>query len=140
MSPSDSPSSSPSASPSAEVYSVNFSTDQWKGIYLVKWEGLRQAIAAGDSVGKPFACPSYPIKSVQIFGEFNGATVTIQGSNVPTNDPTFWVLNDNAGTTLSFTSANLKNVRENTYWVRPYMSGGDANTSISVYLLCVTER
>jgi hypothetical protein len=114
---------------------VNFSTDQWKGIYLVKWEGITNS----DASGAPFACPSYPIKSVQVTGTWGGAQLTIYGSNIP-ETPTYYPLNNGSGNTLTFVSNGLRDIRENTYWVRPYVSGGDATTDLDVYLLCVTER
>lgn len=93
----------------------------------------------GDVTGSAFACPSYPIKSVQVFGTFGGATCRIQGSNVPTS-PSWINLDSENNESLAFASQGLKQIQQNTYWVRPYISGGDTTTDIDVYLLCVTER
>ncbi len=104
-------------------------------MYLVKWESLT---LAGDS-GAPFACPNYTDKSIQVFGTFGGATVTIQGSNV-IDSPTYATLNDPSGTSLAITSAGIKQVLENTYWIRPIVSGGDTTTDLDIYLLASTTR
>lgn len=139
-SPSRSPSASPSASPSQEAYGVisPTTTNTWKGVFIIKWEGLNYTGAAGI----PFACPNYPIKSVQVVGVWGGgsATVVIEGSNMIDN-PTHVGLTYNGADAISFTANGLKKVWENTYWVRPRLtSGADVNTSIDVYLVAHTER
>jgi hypothetical protein len=106
-----------------------------RGVYVVKWIGFQ---VAGDT-GKPFECPHYADKSVQVIGTFGGATVTIQGSNMK-DTPTYATLNDDGGTALTFTSAGIKKIRENTYWVRPIISGGDETTNLDVYLLVHAEK
>jgi len=135
-SPSVSPSISPSASPSAAETTqvIPSTTSQVRGVRLVEWQLTRD----GDT-GLQVSLPNYPIKSVQVKGSFSGATVTIQGSNATT--PSWVTLNDAGGTALTFTSGAVKQIRENTYWIRPIVTGGDANTSsIEIYLLAVTER
>lgn len=139
-SPSRSPSASPSASPSQEAYGVisPTTTNTWKGVFIIKWEGLNYTGAAGI----PFACPNYPIKSVHVVGVWGGstATVVIEGSNMIDN-PTHVGLTYNGADAISFTANGLKKVWENTYWVRPRLtSGADVNTSIDVYLVAHTER
>jgi len=101
----------------------------------VKWGALQ---VTGDT-GTPFACPNYPTQSVQVVGTFGGATVTIQGSNM-IDDPTYATVNDGVGTALTFTSAGIKKIMENTYWVRPIISGAGADTNLDVYLLVHTKR
>lgn len=137
VSPSVSQSVSPSVSPSAEVYSLVSPTvsSQWRGIFLVKWEALQ---VAGDT-GAPFACPNYPIKSIQIVGTFGGATVTMQGSNI-IDSPVYASLTYDGSNAIALSSAGMKKIWENTYWVRPILSGGNVTTSLDVYLLVHTER
>jgi hypothetical protein len=107
-----------------------------RGVQVIKWANMRSA----GNVGKPYACPNFADKSVHVTGAFYGATVTIQGSNEP-DDPSSWVtLNDTGGTALTFTSAAIKQIRENSYWVRPSISGGAAGTELTVYLLIETTR
>lgn len=102
----------------------------------MKWGTLR---AGGGNVGAPFSCPNYPIKSIQIVGTWGGATCTIQGSNIVT-DPTYATLQDQQKTSLALTASGVYQIEQNTYYVRPNVTGGDSTTDLDVYLLCVTER
>lgn len=139
-SPSRSPSASPSASPSQEAYGVISPTtsNTWKGVFIIKWEGLN----VSGATGIPFACPNYPIKSVHVVGVWGGssATVVIEGSNM-IDSPTHVGLTSDGTNAISFTANGLKKIFENSYWVRPRLtSGADVNTSIDVYLVAHTER
>lgn len=91
------------------------------------------------TTGLPVACPSYPIKSVQITGTFGGATCTIQGSNMVTT-PTYFSLEDIQGNAIALTSDGGQPIAINTYWVRPILSSISTATNVDVYMLCVTER
>ncbi len=102
----------------------------------MKWDHLK-----ADNAGAPFACPSYPIKSIQVLGTFAGAVCSIEGSNVDDKDTaTYMTLNNLQGNALGITGATIRGIQENTYWVRPNVTGGDGTTDLTVYLLCVTER
>ena len=145
-SPSLSPSKSPSASPSVEPFQVISPSMVafFKGVYVMKWLGLR---VTGD-IGKPIALANFPDKSVQLIGIFGaGGTVVIQGNNKidPDNPDTppaddWQTLTDPLGSSLSFTSAGLKQIQENTYWIRPYVSAGVYLTDVDVYLVAVSQR
>lgn len=103
-------------------------------VLIVKW-----VLANGD-VGAPVSKPEYADRSVQVFGTFGtGGTLILQGSNegddsqsAPT---TYATLTDQGGTNLSFTGAGLKQVLQNTNWVRPNCSAGDGTTSLTVYMV-----
>ena len=122
---------------------------QWRGAYLVKWEGLR---SGGGNTGFPFACPNYPIRSFQVAGTWGGATLAIQGSNMVDVDGDNWTFPADGvfsalttmglvGTETVFTSDGIKRAHENTYWVRPAITvDGDTTTNLTVWLLCTTER
>lgn len=103
---------------------------------VVKWEGLG---IGGSNVGAPIDLPNYPDKSIQVVGVFGGATVTIEGSNIP-GVPVYSTLNDAEGVALTFTSAGLKQVLENTYWIRPVVTSLGATTDLDVYLLAETTK
>ena len=92
----------------------------------------------GD-IGRPVSYPTYPIKSVQVLGTFGTGNVVIQVSNMPSS-PTYTGVRDPWGSALNFNDAGLKELEENTYWVRPKIENGDSTTDVDVYLLCVTER
>ncbi len=136
-SPSVSPSASPSPSPSEAAYAgiSSSTTAPLRGTRTIKWTGLNQT---GDT-GAKINCVMYPYKTVHVTGTFDGATVTIRGSNM-IDDPTWVTLNDNGGSALTFTSAAVKTIRENTYWISPILTGGGAATDLEVYLLMWTER
>jgi hypothetical protein len=57
------------------------------------------------------------------------------------DSPITWAtLNDLGGTAITFTSAGIKGIRENSYWVRPRISGAGAATALDVYLMVYAER
>lgn len=90
-------------------------------------------LVQGDTA-LPVTGAERPNRSVQASGTWNGATLTLQGSNDGT---TYFVLTDTAGTpgNLSFTADGLKQVRENTAFTKPVLSGGGGSTSLKVVLV-----
>lgn len=67
-------------------------------------------------------------RSIQVAGTFASATVTIQGSNDGANWET---LRDPQGVALTFAASGLKNITEQTVYVRAISSGG-TGASITV--------
>lgn len=98
---------------------------------IISWLGLSVA----DAVGAAFLSGDFQDKSVQVIGTFGaGGTVLIEGTNEAT--PVNWsTLSDPAGVALSFTSAGIKAVLENTRWIRPKVSAGDGTTDIDVMMM-----
>lgn len=97
--------------------------------WLVKWLNLTTTADTGLTV----TLPAHSDRSVQIVGTFGaGGTIVIQGSNDGTN---FKTLDDFQGNALSFTTADLENISQACYYIRPFISGGDGTTDLSVYLL-----
>ena len=91
--------------------------------------GTWAPLANGDS-GSPFQRPDWADRTIQIFGTFgSGGTVLIEGSNDGTNWAT---LNDAFGTSMSVTSASIKQLAEATLYMRPRVSAGDGTTSLTV--------
>lgn len=85
---------------------------------------------SGSDVGSPLELPGWADRSVQVTGTFGtGGTVVIEGSNDGTN---YVTLNNLQGSALSFTSASLKGIAENTRYIRPRVSAGDGTTSLTV--------
>lgn len=103
------------------------------GVKIVTWSPLTST----NVDGTPFVCPMFADKSVQVYGTFGGATITVQGSN-DSSSPTYATLADPQGNALTITLAKLEQILENTYVVRPLLSGGDGTTSITVKLLVST--
>lgn len=107
------------------------------GITLVKWEGLTKAT---DDTGEPYICPHYADKTVQLIGTLGvGGVCTIQGSNMK-DTPTYATLNDPQGSALTMNALKIETILENTYLVRPYITAGDANTDLDVYMLIFSAR
>jgi hypothetical protein len=96
--------------------------------WLVTWNTLTTT----DTVGATVTLPAHSDRSVQISGTFGGTTVTIEGSNDGTN---FQTLDDFQGNELSFASADLENIAQAVYYLRPLLTGGDGTTDIDVSLL-----
>ena len=137
-SPSVSPSVSPSASPSEQALVIVESETYApiKGTMVAKWEGLG---VGGNNIGKSLQCPNFPIRSIQVIGTFAGASITLQGSNM-IDSPEFATLNDEGGTAITLSAAAIKQIRENTYWLRPVATSLGATTDLDVYILFSTEK
>ena len=102
----------------------------------VTWETLVAANLDGAAILENWM--DYSDRSIQVLGTFNGATVTIQGSN---DDGTTWAtLNDAFGTALTFTTAGVKQVTEVTSRLRPLVSSAGASTDLDVIAICRRPR
>jgi hypothetical protein len=87
----------------------------------------------GSDVGAALELPGWADRSVQITGTFGtGGTCLIEGSNDGTNYAT---LNNLQGSALSLTAAGIKGVAEITRYIRPRISAGDSNTSLTITIL-----
>jgi len=111
---------------------VNHTVAEVKGFgeyaHVVTWTPLTSANATGDAV----EMPGSHIRSVQIDGTFDSATVVMQGSNDGT---TWFTLTDPQGNAISKTAGALEQIQELTRYIRPSMSGGTGSQSISVRVL-----
>lgn len=106
----------------------NISTWLSKRVLRTQWTGLLN----GDD-GNPETPGRLSDRSVQISGTFGaGGSISIQGSNDGIN---WTILRDPAGAALTFTTADLKEVLENTQYIRPVVTAGDGTTSLTVNLL-----
>jgi len=97
--------------------------------HLYNW-ALTQADATGEAGSNAGAAD----RTVQVFGTFATASVTMQGSNeaIPVNWQT---LHDMGGLDLIFTVAGMRTISENPLHIRPLLTGGDGTTAITVNLL-----
>lgn len=92
------------------------------GVKIVTW-----TLSDGQD-GTPFVSPVFADKAAHIYGTFgSGGTIKIQGSN-DTLGSDYEVLNDPNGNPMTFTSAGIRQVLENTYFVRPIVTGGSGVT------------
>ena len=104
------------------------------GVKVVTWGPLTST----DLDGSPFVCPQWADKCIQVYGTPNGGTVTIQGSNDASGSVTYATIHDPQGNDLAFTAAGIEQVLENTYLVRPLLSGAGGSTSLTVKMLVST--
>jgi hypothetical protein len=86
------------------------------GVVSVSW----RAVPEGDTFAVAETGNLWE-RSVQIGGTFGGATVVLQGSN---DGVTYATLNDLQDSPISFTSAGLAAIQENTRYVKPLATGG----------------
>jgi hypothetical protein len=111
-----------------------------EGVRVIKWADM----ANGD-VGLPYTAPQYPDKSVQVTGTpGTGCACSIQGSNVANGTPAYFILTDAQGNSLTFdstavTANKIEQVVENTWQIRPVVTAGDVNTSVTVRLLIFSD-
>ncbi|OUS34554.1 hypothetical protein A9Q94_15765 [Rhodobacterales bacterium 56_14_T64] len=100
------------------VPETNSEADQ---VLSVSWA----AIATGDTVQESMPRGvSGAMASVQSDGTFDGATVTLEGSNDGKN---FVTLRDLSGADISFASAGLVDFSTSVVFIRPAISGGSAD-------------
>lgn len=82
--------------------------------------------------GSPESCGRLSDRSVQVKGTFGAApSVLIEGSN---DGITWATLRGPDSVALNFTAADIKEILENTLFVRPRVAAGDGTTSITVIL------
>jgi hypothetical protein len=104
-----------------------------KGVIVFKWSPLTTT----DDNGLPIEVPEYVDKTVQVYGTLGtGGTVLIQGSNDDDSSPTWATMNDANGYALSIDAEKAEAVLENTRLIRPYISAGDGDTSLTVIITC----
>ena len=93
--------------------------------FLASW-----SLGDGD-MGAPIRYPGAADRTVQLVGNFGGATVAIQGSL----DGEHWAtLSDGQGNAISVTGEELEAITELVRFVRPVVTGG-SGASITVLLL-----
>jgi len=93
------------------------------GVYT--WANL-----ANSDVGEALPVSALADRSVQVFGTFSAATVTIEGSNDGVNWAT---LTDLQGNALEISTAKIEMVTEITRYIRPKVSAG-TGASLTVVL------
>ena len=98
--------------------------------FIVEW-----VLGAGDT-GVPIDYPGAADRTVQIIGNFGGATVEMQGTLEQT--PVTWLpVTDAQGNAISKTEASLEAITELVRWIRPIVTGG-TGTAVTILLLMRT--
>lgn len=97
-------------------------------VLLDKWVDMQQG---GD--GAPIVTPDWADKTVEVFGTFGIATISIQGRNDPTAPWT--VLTDPFGVALTFSAAGVRVILQGTIYIRPLVNSGDGTTNLQCNIL-----
>ena len=107
-------------------------SEEYGQTHLHTWASL-----GADDDGSAVPIPGAADKSVHVTGTFDGTSVTLEGSNVPTPsaDADWFTLTDPQGDALTFAAAGGNIVIENTLWIRPHGSGGGGSTDVTVRVL-----
>lgn len=88
----------------------------------------------GDTAA-PLICPRYSDKSVHMFGTWNGASITMKGSNDSLLS-SFDDIYDFEGVVITQTAARKPWViLPNVYAIKPVLTGGGASTLIKVAII-----
>jgi hypothetical protein len=96
--------------------------------FIATWPNM----ASGD-VGEPIRYAGAADRTVQVIGEFGGATVSLEGTLEPV--PTTWLpLNDAQGQPVEITEPRLEAITELVRHVRPAVTGG-TGTNVTILLL-----
>ena len=86
-----------------------------------------------NEVGQEVRSAARSDRSFQVDGNFDGATVIIEGSN---DGITYYTLTDPYSAPLSFSSAGLRQVTEATTFIRPRTIGGVASAIKVTGIFC----
>jgi hypothetical protein len=108
--------------PSVTTFPFETSLD----VAVTTWAGL----LSGDD-GEAVRLAVYSDRSIQVSGEFGGASVTIGGSN---DGETYHALTDTSGEPLTLTAGALKQIVELPVFLKPRVFGGDGTTNLKVVL------
>ena len=107
-----------------------------RSFFVVEWTDLTVA----DATGFAFQAPAWSEKSIQVYGAFGvGGIVTIEGCN-DFSETNWVVLKNGVGNDLTILSAKLETVLENTYAIRPRITGGNGDTKVTVAMVITTTR
>ena len=106
-----------------------------RGVHRVVWETLVTGSLDGEAFDEGMGAPFMADKTIHVFGTWDTATLTIQGSNEATT--TDWqTLSDVHGTSLALTADGIYTIAENPAGIRPLVSSVGASTDLDVIMLC----
>ena len=101
-------------------------------------------ITASASFGTYQSLSQYSDKSVQVYGTFSGSSsISIRGSNDPTRpgatSGNSFILNSPCGAALTFTTAGLKQILENTKWIAFRQTGAMTGAGVRAHVQIVAQ-
>lgn len=97
---------------------------------VTEWAGLQ-----ATDTGSWALLGHYNDKCLHVYGTFDGAVVTIEGSNEDTPSSAIG-LTDPTQTAISLTAAGMKQVLENPLYIRVKVAGGGGSTALTARLVC----
>lgn len=98
--------------------------------HITTWAALTTTNADGNPVS--FASNGMGGVTVQVNGTIGaGFGLAVQGSNDGAN---WFTLNDQANSPVTFTALGLKTIRDQPLFVRPFVTGGDGTTNVTVIM------
>jgi len=107
---------------------VTTGTFHQEGVWRQEWSNLLTA-ENGDAA----SLAKWATKSIQVSGTVGaGGSVNVQGSNDGTNWAT---LDESTGDALSTMGVGIKDILQNTQFIRPSVVGGDGTTAIKVVII-----
>lgn len=92
-------------------------------VQKLTWQNLQ-----GGDIGAAVKAANWTIKSVSVSGTFTGVSGTIQGSNDGVNYFDLTEAGISPASVITFTANGLKQIRENTLFIRPNANGGVSGT------------
>ena len=103
-----------------------------QGVVFINWLNI-----TGADTAAPEAYGSFADKTVQAFGDFNGGTITMQGSNdtrvtTAPGDAIWETLTDNLGNDILFTGNDGALIAEAYRFIRPSPDSDIADVTVSV--------
>src|SRR5438105_14331323 len=118
---------------STKLISYEASNPDYPGVHIVTWKDHQV-----KDTGQPIIVRHFESTSVQVFGEFDTTgTLILEGSN--TLDGSVWdALRDIRGEPTIFKKPEIKQVWENTFWIRPHVTAGTKKTLLTVALCVAT--
>lgn len=108
--------------------------DGYSGAILYQWTPLTVTNGVGKPLGPEIA--QHTDLCWQVFGTFDGATLSIQGSNGDVDANYTAVTNASGGSAITFTAAGIKQQVEKPAWVRPKITvdgGGTASLTVVLF-------
>ena len=105
-------------------------TQVGRGCHLYTWT------STGLDTALPISVPQAADKSVQVLGTWGGATWTLQGSNDGTNYVGLSDMDDGTtAITATIDPTEIRQVYENTVWLRPITTGGTGTSLVTSVLV-----
>ncbi len=88
-------------------------------------------LTSNDPVGESLSYPGTSNHIVQVFGKFNGSSISFEGS---LDDKHFFTLTDKQGNGVSFTDDGGESISDIVLYYRPKLSVVGVDTKVSVLL------